>query len=96
MAGFILQDGQIVLNIPGIGAPPKPDKSWRQYWIDRSGSCWPEECSNEGCTNQATDGGLVMVPSILPLCHGCNIGKANQLLKVGGNTIAVPLYHSLS
>lgn len=37
-----------------------------------------------------------MVPSILPLCHGCNIGKANQLLKVGGNTIAVRLYHSLS
>lgn len=27
MAGFILQDGQIVLNMPGIGAPPKPDKS---------------------------------------------------------------------
>ena len=95
MAGIVLNDGQIIRNIPGIGPCPKPYYSWKKYLMNRSGRHWTEKCSNKGCTNDATDGGLVMVPSILPLCHSCNIGKLNQNLQVDANAIAVPLHQSL-
>ena len=97
MTPVILNDGESVFNIPGTGPCTTSDGSWKQYWLNRSGRQWPQNCCIKQCTNSATDGAHVKISNnpgdyknyILPMCHRCNTGRLDQGLPVNANSKAV-------
>ena len=58
-----------------------PDGSWKKYWENQTGQTWPEECSVDGCYNEAEVGAHMYCPDvdykewIVPLCHEHNSAK---------------------
>ena len=94
MTIVILNAGESVLNIPGTGRCRTSDGSWKQYWLNKTGGQWPQECCIKQCTKSATVGAHVEISNktryyILPMCHSCNTGKLNKWLPVDANSEAV-------
>jgi hypothetical protein len=51
--------------------------SWKNHWINNSGSAWPTFCSASDCMQRAEVGAHVINYSfkdewIIPLCYACN------------------------
>ena len=62
--------------------------SWKQHWLNNSGKVWPNFCSIEGCTNNATLGAHiynkeVSGEKIVPMCDSCNKLEKDFNLKDG-------------
>lgn len=52
--------------------------SWKQHWINYSGTAWPRKCSVQGCYNSATLGAHICKLGeakeyIVPMCDQCNL-----------------------
>ena len=96
MTSIVLQESDEVRNIHGTARCRSRYHSWKEFWIQRSGRNWPNECRIAWCTTAATDGTHVNVRGrqryyILPTCHHCNTGRRDQWLRVNAGARAVPV-----
>ena len=94
MTFIVLQESDEVRNIHGTARCHSRYHSWKEFWIQKSGKHWPNECRIAWCTTAATDGTHVKVKGkqgyyIVPTCHHCNTGRLDQWLRVNAGAIAV-------
>ena len=59
--------------------------SWKNYWGQRSGRKWPDNCQIKGCGNSADLGAHIYIKRqglqenfILPACSACNNSKEDH------------------
>jgi hypothetical protein len=72
-------------NVVGTSWHRLPGKSWKKYWLERTGREWPKTCCFEECDNEARVGGHVHIEEyksrvqfILPICNSCNSAVQND------------------
>lgn len=67
--------------------------TWKQHWINYSGTQWPIFCSVSGCINEATLGAHVINlevsgEKIVPMCKSCNNLTNKFNLKIGTTVVS--------
>ena len=97
MSYILVKDDQ-VRNIEGTSQcdPRRSTTSWKQYWTEKTGQKWPEQCQIKNCTRLASDGGHVNIRKrptdrgvyIIPLCSSCNNPNNTSWMTANARTAA--------
>ena len=91
---IILTEEDMVKNIKHTSSDkPHGYRSWKEFWMTKTGQTWPKLCRIFGCTGNAFAGGHVFVKGyeesfIIPLCGSCNSAQNTDIMPVNVRTAA--------